>query len=545
MVQSTYTTYTAALYLRLSKDDGFADRESMSIDTQREILTRYCKDNGIAVYDIYADDGFTGLNTDRPSFQRMLNDIEDGKVNCVITKDQSRLGRNHLESDFYMEVYFPEHRIRYIAVNDNVDTLNASTLDIAPFRNLLNDMYSQDISKKVKGALKARQQQGKFIGNKAPYGYLKDPDDHNHLIIDERYAPIIRRIYDMYLDEGMGCRRIAKQFTDEKIPRPHVAAAEVIEAYSAYSVDDDSEYRWNTQQISWIIRNPIYAGHTRGQYRPKVSPKSKKRKPMGSEQIIVRNTHEPIIDPERWETAQTIIKSRRRDRIDDGFENVFSGLLQCADCVHTLTMSRAHRRSPRTDPIDMIGYQCNYYRTFGKSACTQHWIEARDIYDAVLADIKAHAEYALTHDKQMIEEIIAKLNADVSDNIKDTEKAIKKAHSRLNELDKLFSSLYEDKVAGNISERNFKQLSANYESEQIALEKEITENERLLRSIKVTTNNADAFVDTIKQYTDIDRLTSSLTHKLIDKIIVHNAELVDGVKQQKIEIYYKFVGRLN
>ena len=192
--------YTAALYLRLSKDDGFSERESMSIDTQRDMLTRYCKEHGIIVYDIYADDGFTGLNTDRPAFQRMIEDVENRKVNCVITKDQSRLGRNHLESDFYMEVFFPEHNIRYIAVTDNVDTLNASTLDIAPFRNLLNDMYSQDVSKKVKSALKARQQQGKFIGSKATYGYLKDPNDKNHLIIDERYAPVIRRIFDMYLD---------------------------------------------------------------------------------------------------------------------------------------------------------------------------------------------------------------------------------------------------------------------------------------------------------------------------------------------------------
>ena len=219
------TIYTAALYLRLSKDDGLMDKDSASIDTQRDMLTRFCSENNIIIHDFYIDDGFTGLNTERPGFRRMIEDVEAKKVNCVITKDQSRLGRNHLESDFYMEVYFPEHSIRYIALNDNVDTLNASSLDIAPFRNLLNDMYSQDISKKIKSALYTRQSQGKHIGNKAPYGYIKDPQDKNHLIIDERCAPVVRKIYELYLD-GNGVHRIAAALRAEKIPKPAAIAAE-------------------------------------------------------------------------------------------------------------------------------------------------------------------------------------------------------------------------------------------------------------------------------------------------------------------------------
>ena len=213
---NTNMVYTAALYLRLSKDDGIMDKDSASIDTQRDLLTRYCNDNNIIIYDYYVDDGFTGLNTDRPAFKRMIEDAEAKRINCVITKDQSRLGRNHLESGFYMEVYFPEHGIRYIALNDNVDTINAATLDIAPFRNLLNDMYSQDISKKVKSALYIRQSQGKFIGNKAPFGYLKDPNDKNHLVIDERYAPTVRRIYELYLD-GNGVHKIARILREKSL----------------------------------------------------------------------------------------------------------------------------------------------------------------------------------------------------------------------------------------------------------------------------------------------------------------------------------------
>ena len=196
------TVYNTALYLRLSKDDG-TDAESSSIQTQKEMLTRYARDNGFVPFSIYCDDGFTGTNSNRPDFQRMLTDIENGKINCVITKDLSRLGRNYLETGGYTEIFFPSHGVRYIALTDGVDTERSATMDITPFKNLLNDMYAQDISKKVKSALLTRQKQGKFIGTKAPYGYIKDPADKNHLLIDERYAPIVRRIYKMAKD-GMG-----------------------------------------------------------------------------------------------------------------------------------------------------------------------------------------------------------------------------------------------------------------------------------------------------------------------------------------------------
>lgn len=210
------TRYNTALYLRLSKDDG-TDSESSSIQTQKEMLTRYCRENGFAISEIYVDDGWSGTNSNRPSFQRMLSDIEDGKINCVITKDLSRLGRNYLETGGYTEVYFPEHNVRYIAVTDGVDTAKGSTMDITPFKNLLNDMYAQDISKKIKSSLLIRQKQGKFIGVKAPYGYVKDPADKNHLLIDERFAPTVRYIFQMAKD-GVGMVQIARRLTAEKIP---------------------------------------------------------------------------------------------------------------------------------------------------------------------------------------------------------------------------------------------------------------------------------------------------------------------------------------
>ena len=539
------TVYTAALYCRLSKDDGFSDRDSSSIETQRTLLTNYCNEHGIIIHDYYVDDGYTGTNFDRPSFQRMIGDIENGKINCVITKDQSRLGRNHLEAGYFMEMFFPEHGVRYIAISDGVDTINQSSLDFAPFRNLLNDMYAKDVSVKIKTSLLAQQKAGKFFGTKAPYGYIKDPNDKHHLLIDERYAPVIRKIFDMYLNEGLGSHKIAKRLTDEKIPRPCVAASELKPAFDRYLQDENGYYRWTCQQVTSIIRNPVYAGHMRGQQRPKISFKSQKRYPLGSKAFVVQNTHEPIIDPERWELAQTILSSHRREKVEGGYQSIFNGILRCADCDHALNMSKGHRRKPRPDPIDMVGFQCNYYRTFGNKACTQHWIEARDLHNAVLADIRRLAKYAVDHDDKMVRDIISKLNADMSESTKKTERELVKAKKRLAELDKLFVSLYEDKVQGSISDRNYKQVASSYEQEQSELEKKINGYEEDLRTAKVNNENAETFVDMIKDYAGIEDLNVTIVHTLIDKIVVHQAEEIDGERGQKIEIYYKFAGKFD
>ena len=298
--------YNTALYLRLSKDDG-ADGDSSSIQTQKEMLTRYCRENGFIIADYYIDDGYSGKNFERPSFKRMKADIEDGKINCVITKDLSRLGRNHIETSIYIEMYFPEHGVRYIALTDGVDTENGAAMDITPFKNLLNDMYVQDISRKIKSAILARQKQGKFIGTKAPYGYKKDPVDHNHLIVDERYAPVVRRIYAMARD-GMGIQQIKKVLRAEKIPRPAVAAAETFDHFDRYIPTEESEYAWSMGSVREILQNPVYKGAVRGQKRPKISYRSEKRKTReDAETFVVEGMHEPIIEPEEWELVRRLI----------------------------------------------------------------------------------------------------------------------------------------------------------------------------------------------------------------------------------------------
>lgn len=535
-------TYNTALYLRLSKDDGTMS-ESSSIQTQKEMLTRYCRENGFAISQIYIDDGWSGTNTNRPSFQRMLSDIEDGKINCVIAKDLSRLGRNYLETGSFTEIYFPEHNVRYIAVTDGVDTAKGSTMDITPFKNLLNDMYAQDISKKIKSSLLTRQKQGKFIGTKAPYGYIKDPADKNHLLIDERFAPTVRYIFKMAKD-GIGINQIARRLKSEKIPRPVVAAAEELECYDRYLTTEESAYKWSMGSVREILRNPVYKGAVRGQKRPKISLKSEKRKPVQSAgTFVVEGMHEAIIDPEEWELVQRLITSRKKVRkVEKKFDNIFSGLVKCADCGFALTYVRAHRNWNSENIYANYDYQCNNYRMEGKTACTQHRITALNLYNAVLADIKRLANEALGDDKQMISSIAARLGKAEKDNVRQAEREIKKARKRLAELDTMFVKTYEEHARGEISDRNYNTLVTAYEKEQGELEAAVGEYETTISTNRTNNENAANFVELIKRYTDIDELTQALLNTLIDRIEVHEPEEINGEYSQKLDIYYKFIG---
>lgn len=543
MKQPTTAIYNAALYLRLSKDDGLDNMESSSIQTQKEMLTRYCRENGIIIADYYVDDGYSGTNFDRPSFKKMIADIEDGKINCVITKDLSRLGRNYLESGAYIEIFFPEHNVRYIALNDGVDTLRATSMEITPFRNLLNDMYAKDISNKIKSALLTRQKQGKFIGTKAPYGYKKDPNDKNHLIIDESYAPIVRRIFEMSKG-GMGINAISKQLRKEKIPRPAAAACEIIPSYDRYTEGDEKVYAWTFGTVREILANPVYAGHIRGQKRPKISMKSGKRKTKEfAGTFIVENCHEPIIAPKEWETVQRLITSRRRTRAEGKpkYDNIFSGLLKCDCCGYSLTPTHANRRN-RPEVIDNYAYQCNTYRMNGREACTHHWLEARDLHEAILADIKRIAKAAIKNDEELTLNIVKKLRKTDSEKLKQDEKDLRKANTRLAELDRLFAKLYEEHVSEKITDRNYNNLSAAYEKEQLELEDRIDRLNAVIKESKQNNSDAENFVEMIKGYADITELSAAMLNTLIDKIVVHEAEVIDGEKVQRLDVYYKFVG---
>ena len=534
--------YEVGIYCRLSKDDG-TDNESASIATQKSILTDYVKRQGWHLAKTYVDDGYSGTNFQRPSFQNMIKDIENGLINCVITKDLSRLGRNYLDCGLYLEVFFPEHNVRYIAVNDGVDTLNKSAMDITPFRNILNEMYSADVSVKIKSAYRARFQQGKFMGTTAPYGYVKDPADHNHLLIDDKVAHVVREIFDLAL-AGNGIAKIRKHINKQHILRPAAYAVEQgATGYERYFEDnEENRYIWSENSVRGILRSPIYAGNLAGYKRIAANMKSKKRpSKLPEEWEVIPDTHEGIVTQEEFDTVQQLMTSRRREQNAGGFENIFSGVIKCADCGYAMRAASANRRK-RPDIIDCVQYTCNNYGRYGNVMCTAHSIEARDLFNAVLADINRFADMAV-NDEKAVRAIERRLTETDQSRAKSLEKEKKKLNKRLAELDRLFSSLYEDKVMERITERNFEMMSGKYQKEQLEIEARLKEVTETLNDSYEKSQGVRDFLSLIRNYQGIKELDATIINALIDKILVSEREkLADGTVRQEIKIYYKFIG---
>lgn len=537
--------YNAGIYCRLSKDDG-TDSESASIGTQKSILTEYVNNQGWRLVKTYVDDGYSGTNFNRPDFQNMLKDIEYGMIDCVITKDLSRLGRNYLDCGLYLEVFFPEHNVRYIAVNDCVDTLNKSAMDITPFRNILNEMYSADVSMKIKSAYKIRFHQGKFMATTAPYGYIKDPNDRNHLLIDERTAPTVRKMFDLAL-AGEGIARIRKYLNNHHILRPAAFAAENgCFGYERYFENSpENRYIWSENSVRGILRSPVYAGNLTGYKRPPVSMKSKKRPSrLPEEWEVVPHTHEGIVTQEEFDTVQQLITRRRKVKNQYGFDNIFLGLLKCADCGYALRATCANRRK-RPELIDCVQYTCNNYGRYGNVNCTSHTIEARALSEAVLADINRFAVKA-KNDEKAVNVIRQKLSVLSDSEVKAQEREQRRLKKRLAELDRLFAALYEDRANRRISERNYSTLSASYEQEQLEADNRLKEIEVELTAKGLNDRGVKDFISMIRNYEGLMELTASIINMLIDRITVsERVQKPDGTIEQHIRIYYKFIGALD
>ena len=533
------------LYCRLSKEDENADSESVSIATQKAILTDYVKARGWIIKDYYVDDGYSGTNFNRPRFQEMIQDIEAGKINCVLTKDLSRLGRNYLDCGRYLEIFFPEHGVRYIAVNDGVDTLDRPAMDITPFRNIMNEMYAADISLKIKSALRSRFNQGKFTGTNPPYGYKKDPEDKNHLVIDPEPAEVVRTIFQRAI-KGDGIKRIRDWLNTQHILRPAAYAISRGDTGFEHHFEDHEErrYTWSNNSVRQILRNPTYAGDLVGYKRIAVSMKSRKRpSKLPEEWEVVTDTHEAIVPKVIFDTVQKMMNSRRYEKNDGGFVNVFNGIIKCADCGYAMRATSAHRRK-RPDPIDCVQYMCNHYSTNGKSTCSPHIIEARDLFNVVLADIQRLAELAIS-DGFTEKKLLQLLSDYDAEKHTGQENKKKKYLKRLGELDKLFSMLYEDRVLGNISDRNYKMMVEKYQAEQASLEKQIEELRVQLESNVSREQRVKRFVAQIQQFQGIKELTPKIINALIDRITVgERYENENGETVQVLCIYYKFIGSL-
>ena len=535
-------TKITALYCRLSQDDGNVG-DSMSIQSQKAILEKFAREMGKVAYAFYVDDGYSGTNFQRPSFQRMIADIEDGKIDTVITKDLSRLGRNYLESGAYIEVFFPQHHVRYIAVNDGVDSEQSGGLDITPFKNILNEFYSRDISKKVKSGKHIRALEGKFMGTTAPFGYRKDPQDKNHLIVDEATAPTVRLIYSLAL-EGYGTNRISKVLYERKIPKPSYYKQEFFSQHDSGS--EDYWYDWKQEVITRIIRNPVYKG---GMYVHGTSKPTFKCKGRGyirrADREVLENVHEAVVTEEVWQTANDIIDRHTKVKpCTSGYENIFRGLLKCPDCGQTLLI-HTDNRNPDRDLLDKTYYQCTTYRKKGANFCTAHRISAGDIENAIKADIDRHAVKAMKDKEKFINNVLLSMNESSAERSEKIKAEIEKLKKRNAELDQMYIRLYEDYSGGRLSEKKFTMMSAHYEQEQDANEEKLSELERQHKAKSVAVTNAEQFTESLAQCAGMKKLTATVLNTLIEKIEVHNPVMVNGVREQKLTVYYKFVGQID
>lgn len=525
--------YRAALYCRLSSDDAYLG-ESGSIKTQRALLTQYCKENNIPVYDVYTDDGFSGTNFERPAFKRMLNDLESHKANLVIVKDLSRFGREYAQMGMYIENDFEDWNIRFISIGENIDTLNGTDEILMPITNVINSQYAKECSRKTKQAHRALAKEGKFIGSRAPFGYIKDPKDRHHLLVDEEAASVVRSIFKMFCD-GIGYVRMTKILREKKILNPQAYFNKNNPDY--YKSDYwRQNFDWHATSIRVILNNPVYLGQTTfGRTKVKGKTKKKKVATEESEWIVVENTHEPIIDKATWNLAHDIMKNRRRET-KSGETQMFAGLVKCSDCGSALNVSRNAKTGKYTS------FSCWVYKNYGKERCTSHAIGYKTLYNIVLENIRRQAECASVQKEKYLEMLKNQMAEKATQDIKSVKNELKKINKRIAQLEKILNKLYEDRALEKITEERYLSMNTNYENEYNELKERQNVLTQQIEKIEATECNAETFTNLIENYLNITELNARILNELIDKIVVHEKEIINGEKFQMVEIYYKFVG---
>lgn len=525
-------SFRAAIYCRLSKDDEL-DGTSASIANQRDMLEAYCEKQGWEVVAVYQDDGYTGLNMERPDLKRMLKAIERKQINLVVTKDLSRLGRNYLQTGQLIEDFFPRHGVRYIAMNDGIDTMRENN-DIAPFKNILNEMYSKDISKKVHSSYLLKAQKGQFTGCIAPFGYCKDPEDKNHLLIDEETAPIVRLIFGYALD-GHGPNYIRRRLEEAKFPCPTWWNRQrgYRNVYTKWEKKDpeNGKYIWDFSVIKDILMNPVYTGAIASQkkeYRFKIGTIGEKKP---EDWIVVEGTHEALVDKNHFDIVQEKLKSRQRPGQSGEF-NLFAGLIKCGECGKSLTIRTTHEKSPKQV------FTCKTYNSYGKQHCSQHRIEFSTLYSLVLNKIRECAAAALMDGEAVADRLTNSCQAEQKDQREALERSLTKDEERIEVLEKMVLRLYEDMVAGRITEANFNLLLEKTQKEQAELRAKVTEGrKRLADEIRLAVD-ARQWVESIQEYRDITELDASTLNRLIKEIVVHEHIDSDKTRHISIEIHF-------
>ena len=523
-----------ALYARLSKDDDLVG-DSNSIVHQKEILFKYAKEHGFANCEFYVDDGFSGTNFNRPDFQRMMADAEEGKISTVIVKDMSRFGRDYIMVGYYTEIYFSNLDIRFIAINDNVDSNIQTENDLTPFKNVFNEWYARDTSKKIRAVFKAKGNSGKHLTTNPPFGYKKDPNDKDKWIIDDEAAATVRRIFQMYVD-GYRISEIGHKLTEEKVETP-------ILYYMNRGIKTNarSEYPeiWDLMSIKYILSQMAYAGHTVNFQTAVKSYKTKKQVNLPRNQwVIFRNTQEAIIDEKTFETVQQMRKVKRA-RTKYNEPNMFSGLLYCADCGNHLTIQRVARNRK------MDNFSCATYRKKKKGLCSCHRILVSDLETIVKEDLQKVCEYVFLHEKEFTDEYLSGSKRETVKFQAKTKAELKRLSERQEEIGKIIRKLYEDNVCGRITDERFDFLAKSYEDEGNDLKTKSQELKNALASSVQDEEKLSKFLKVVKSYTKIEELTPEILNSFIEKIYIGETEKYNGRKMQEVEIIYKFIGAIN
>ena len=523
---------TAFLYERLSRDDNL-EGESYSIGNQKKLLTKVAKEKGYTNLVHFLDDGISGVTMDRPGFNDMMEQLAAGKAAAVFVKDLSRLGRNYIEVGRLTEEFFPEHDIRLVAVSDNIDTAEGEN-ELAPIRNLFNEWYARDISKKRRISNKIKGNAGEPMGP-PPYGYKKDPDDPKRWVVDEEAAQVVRRIFRMTVD-GYGTEQIATILSEEKVLTP-------IAYWREKGVNRPGKsklrgpYMWNSSTITHILSLQEYCGDILNFKTYSKSYKNKKRLANDRENwVIFQDVHEPILERTVFEQVQQKRGKIRKRRTHEGERNMFSGLLVCADCGHNL-----HFHFNQGNP-DIKYFNCSNYKGNRGSCTSTHYVRVDFLEQVVLGEIRRLTKFASQFEDEFVKAVIGHSQQAEATDRKLKEKELKALQARDEELDGLFERIYEDNVSGKLSDDRFARMSRRYEEEQ----KELAEKIKALRteidkqsSQSMTT---DLFISLVRKYTRARKLTPRMLNELIEKIEVFNAEKIDGVWEQRLRIHYNCVG---
>lgn len=525
-----------ALYCRLSQEDLQAG-ESGSIQNQKMILQKYADEHHFFNTRFFVDDGFSGVSFEREGLQAMLKEVEAGHVGAVITKDLSRLGRNYLKTGELIEIIFPEYEVRYIAINDNVDTAREDN-EFTPLRNWFNEFYARDTSKKIRAVKQAKAAKGERVNGECPYGYMIDPNDKNHLIPDPETAPNVRKIFELYTT-GLRMCDIQKWLADNKVLTVGALRYQRT-GQTRYQKAASIPYVWPDKTLYDILQRQEYLGHTITAKTYKVSYKVKKTKKNPEEKrYFFPNTHEPLIDEATFELAQKRIATRNRPNTSDEID-MFSGLLFCADCGAKMGLQRGAGTPERKH-----AYMCAAYRNRARTGitCTTHYIRKSVIIDLVLADLRRVLKYVKEHEKEFISTASEYSAQEARQALREQKQELAKATARINEINTVFRKLYEDNALGKLSDEQFTMLTSGYEEEKAALAKRAAELENMITAVKERKDDISRFVRLVGKYSDIKALTYEVLHEFIDRILIHDLDREAGTR--KIEIYYSFVGRVD